>query len=624
MSSTGQLFPYRPLKEGTSEFRIIHLLQGDWNEPISCILEHESLDDHPLYEALSYTWGGPALVEPIQLSFADSFFEGAREDLCKVLGLEIEIAKGHNKRPNSTLFVTANLVQALRRFRKEHAPRWIWVDGICINQADLRERSQQVQKMRLIYSQALVVTIWLGELQDIAAEEVDLTESNIRSALNYLRGIAERNCREFNDLRTYFENLAKTELPMDPALFRAISSLCHRPWFTRVWVVQEHVVARSATILCGDERIGFEQFLSAMNSVAHLLELQEPSSLSSSTTVIAHGLYRRMFSRPEFLNLPIGERVLRALHLSSHHLHATDPRDKLYSLIGLLGDVSGCQILVADYEKPLNEFWLDLTKFLIHETSSICFLQQPEPGASPSWVAKWEYSPRFHAIDEESGKIHDTVKKHTIVRFSQCGMFLHTKAIALGQVSDYIFIHHNPGQNLAHWRNEMQKLEARLGATPSVLEKYRTKEVIQLALRDMVTMRMEDSLIRDRVQLRERYLMLMGRLPPNPSSSKDNALAANYQSELDRKTLPQTVEVLVLSSGHIGCVKRKEANVTLYGHGVAKVYHFPGAASPFELIQVGDTYRLSRQCYVHGLKHSSIDNMLQTLERNKWEQICLN
>jgi hypothetical protein len=93
-----------------------------------------------------------------------------------------------------------------------------------------------------------------------------------------------------------------------------------------------------------------------MKAVAHLLELQEPSTLSSSMAVIGHGLFRGWFRSPEYLDLPVGERVLAALKLTGVRLPATDPRDKLYGLIGLLGDVSRCSILEPDYGKPLDEF----------------------------------------------------------------------------------------------------------------------------------------------------------------------------------------------------------------------------------------------------------------------------
>ena len=619
MSSTGNTFQYRPLKGGTSEFRILHLVPGHWNEPISCFLEHANLDHPPLYEPLSYAVGDPTVTESIQLVYADSFF---RMLLGEIFGLDTKITKGSNQTIYPILFVTTNLVKALRQLRKEGAPRRIWADAICINQADLRERSEQVRKMQLIYSRAPVVTIWLGELQDKAA---NLSESDMRSAFSYLRGILERHfSKDINNLAAFFESLSKTELPMDRTLLRALSSLCRRPWFTRVWVVQEQVLARLARVLYGDEWLSFEQFMRAMKAVSHVLELQEPSTLNSSLAVVGHVLFRREFRSPKFLELPIGERVLAALQLAGVRLRATDPRDKLYGLIGLLGDVNECPILVPDYEKPLDEFWLNLTKFLILETSSLCFLQQPDPGASPSWVAKWERGLPYLEADTESGKIYDAVKQHTVIRFSPNGMCLYTKVITLGQVSDYVFVHHDLGQDLTYWRDEMKSLEARLEAIPAVLEKYKAKQSIKVALRDLVTMKMDDSQIRDSVELRKRYMMLMGRLPPDSSSSpKQKTLAAEDLSNLHRKSLPHTLEFFILSSGHIGLIEGRAADATSHNHGVAKVCIFPGVVSLFELVPDGHAYRLSSTCLVHGYEYMSAKDMLEMLEKTEWEDISL-
>lgn len=105
-------------------------------------------------------------------------------------------------------------------------------------------------------------------------------------------------------------------------------------------------------------------------------------------------------------------------------------------------------------------------------------------------------------------------------------------------------------------------------------------------------MKMDDSKIRDSVELRKRYMMLMARLPPDSSSSpKQKTRAANDLSNLHRKSLPLTLEFLILSSGHIGLIEERAVDAASYNHDVAKVCIFPGAASPFKLVQDGHAYR---------------------------------
>jgi hypothetical protein len=60
-------------------------------------------------------------------------------------------------------------------------PRRIWIDAVCINQQDLRERSQQVSIMRDIYRSARDVVVWLGEDHSRAAEAIDFMKKNSRA-----------------------------------------------------------------------------------------------------------------------------------------------------------------------------------------------------------------------------------------------------------------------------------------------------------------------------------------------------------------------------------------------------------------------------------------------------------
>ena len=59
--------------------------------------------------------------------------------------------------------VRRNLYCAIKALRREHEPRAIWIDAICINQADIAERGFQVAQMSSIYAMAETVIVWLGK-----------------------------------------------------------------------------------------------------------------------------------------------------------------------------------------------------------------------------------------------------------------------------------------------------------------------------------------------------------------------------------------------------------------------------------------------------------------------------
>ncbi|KAL2050977.1 hypothetical protein ABVK25_008723 [Lepraria finkii] len=64
--------------------------------------------------------------------------------------------------------LSTNLYNALRRLREHRSFDCLWIDFLCIDQTDVRERNEQVQKMRQIYSNARMVPIWLGDLTIMA------------------------------------------------------------------------------------------------------------------------------------------------------------------------------------------------------------------------------------------------------------------------------------------------------------------------------------------------------------------------------------------------------------------------------------------------------------------------
>ncbi|KAL2354621.1 heterokaryon incompatibility, partial [Cryomyces antarcticus] len=98
---------------------------------LKCELSIASFDSIPQYEALSYVWGNPADPKYIELD--------------------------KQKFP-----VTHNLHATLRALRNNRTKRVLWVDALCINQADIPERIAQVAQMRHIYEAAQEVAVWLG------------------------------------------------------------------------------------------------------------------------------------------------------------------------------------------------------------------------------------------------------------------------------------------------------------------------------------------------------------------------------------------------------------------------------------------------------------------------------
>ena len=166
-----------------NSIRLLRLLpsRGD-AESLRCELFQYPLEDfdkpsHP-YEALSYFWGSEDKPQSI-------------------------IVDGQK------LYVTQNLYTLLLRLQDHLCSRIIWVDAICIDQANEKEKENQLPLMAEIYSKARHVLVWLGEAGDDSDQ-----------ALEALRLMNE-------------DSIKSSSTQLAP---QSVLKLLQRPWFRRIWV----------------------------------------------------------------------------------------------------------------------------------------------------------------------------------------------------------------------------------------------------------------------------------------------------------------------------------------------------------------------------------------------------
>ncbi|KAK3385325.1 heterokaryon incompatibility protein-domain-containing protein [Podospora didyma] len=180
------------------------------------------------YEALSYAWGP-------EHDWASS---------------RIRVYSRSRWRRRILKFSPA-LEMALRHLRRGDAARTLWIDAICINQADLQERGLQVRRMGDIYRRALRVVAWLGPQTD-----------NSKLALNFLKHV--KVVGMLSDGLGGFHWVERVEafpfggMPLEHAAFR---DLIARPWFGRLWIRQEIILGSPASVVqCGHDEILWRQF----------------------------------------------------------------------------------------------------------------------------------------------------------------------------------------------------------------------------------------------------------------------------------------------------------------------------------------------------------------------------
>ncbi|KAF2795658.1 HET-domain-containing protein, partial [Melanomma pulvis-pyrius CBS 109.77] len=320
-----------PLLPGS--IRLLRLLPNeDKGTPIRCELFHYALQQSNkrthLYDALSYVWGGSDKPRSI---FIRQHIPTSGCDFTSEFDLP----------------VTENLHAALLRLRDHYIERIIWIDAVCINQKDEREKEIQILLMAKIYAQASRVIVWLGE----AADGSDQVLQAIRMAGGQELGNA------LNDEMTQ----------------QAVIALLQRPWFRRIWILQEVAAARHILIMCGPTEIDGHAFCLGIDSFKGFdkVGVDLRSFIHSVTYLISGAIFRPGFSisrsgRSSLEICPLGE----LMDMYYDH-EATQRHDKVYALLGMSSDDLSKTNLLPDYKVPWEELLQRLVKYLLCEEISV-------------------------------------------------------------------------------------------------------------------------------------------------------------------------------------------------------------------------------------------------------------
>ncbi|KAL2133775.1 hypothetical protein VTI74DRAFT_1712 [Chaetomium olivicolor] len=304
--------------------------------------------DAPAYEALSYTWGPPTPTETVLIEEETS--------------------------DPSEFYVAPNLAAALRHLRLPDRPRTLWIDAICINQSDISERGEQVGRMCDIYSMASRVTIWLG----LAADNSHLALDSLRklgSQVEYLRGGLMCPSPGFYEPDWYKSDC---ELPFDNDIWEAVHHLVARPWFTRLWIIQEAQLANPRSVVqCGSAVVPWPLMRRAI--ICIFLKKSRPAT----------ALIRQMRNAMDCTQFLRGKPVERLLQMSSFR-QCSDPRDKIYGMMSVMPP-SFTTLIPTDYTLDIAVLYKMVFLAYTESFKRLTLLQQCHRSDQswPSWVPHW-------------------------------------------------------------------------------------------------------------------------------------------------------------------------------------------------------------------------------------------
>lgn len=331
-------YKYRPVDLEHRGFRVAILQPAtDHSAPLCCELAEVVLDNHnhPDYEAISYVWGDPN--DRALLRVEDAEFS-----------------------------VTANLALALRYLRLPHEPRTLWADAICIDQNNIDERSRQVQLMKEIYSSCVRDLVWLGESNESTQSGIDGLMH--MKSLN-LQRLTDQGYKDFNN------GAALSELGIEEP--SAIDQLIASPsLWERVWVMQEIACCPEAMLVIGKFTMPWTILSSILDHsgvpdryhlpFSHQRFEQYIWDTFAKTQVIEH--QRDIVKGTSSVNSTLLD-VLSRFRAT----HSTDPRDKIYGLLGLATDNHG---IIPDYRKSIQEVYIEVARLQLNATRSLDLITQ--------------------------------------------------------------------------------------------------------------------------------------------------------------------------------------------------------------------------------------------------------
>ncbi|KAB8222320.1 heterokaryon incompatibility protein-domain-containing protein [Aspergillus novoparasiticus] len=320
-------FKYEPLDLDGPAFRLVRLCHGDGPD-IHCELFQAWLYPEQSaisYEALSYTWGSTEIVESVQMNG-------------KILG------------------VTLNLYLALQHLRLQDEDRILWVDGICIDQANHKERGHQVRHMGGIYKQAERVLFWLGQPTYETNVVLDSLHQLQKESTKHACRTWELSDPRWVDLWSTLQlNLGNKYPDLRVRQRRGLEELLNRPWFRRVWILQEVANARAGLVCCGQKSVSAHIF-----PLGPLLIDVIPNAQSQAVLDIMPGPSRA----GTWWNM---NRDLYTLLQKFRASEARLPCDMVFALLGLSSDAQDTSRLRPDYEKSEHDVIHDVVCFLFDE-----------------------------------------------------------------------------------------------------------------------------------------------------------------------------------------------------------------------------------------------------------------
>lgn len=348
------------------------------DDTVECLLTVWRIDATPEYTAISYTWG---------------MRSGSTDRTVLINGRYVSVGK--------------NCDESLRQARRHDGPKYCWIDGICINQANddgNYEKNHQVRIMGDIYRNASHILACIGPCDETSHRLFSMVEWPM-----WPRGFFS----QAHKLSREWLWVGYVLGPADFTFLLTYGQFLERDYFNRVWILQELFLARRVTISCGCHFVSAEDLYEHRWLIQRKLSLvinyrPEPHSydwilrLPRKKRIIPHSReYHtdRGWTSPSFvfemwftflvvnhLSLAISSPeeflTLEKAFRQVGDLKCSEPRDRIYGILSMV-QWGGVAYITPDYNKPKLELAAevllalgiegayDLTDFVVRVISAL-------------------------------------------------------------------------------------------------------------------------------------------------------------------------------------------------------------------------------------------------------------
>jgi hypothetical protein len=338
MAGSGSRYVHDPIDQTLQEIRLISVTP-ETDGPLRCSVKHVNLKSNPTpeYRALSYIWGPPSPTQKIQVN-------------------------------GNSFVVRQNLYDFLHAFRErlykyrggngyEDEVQWLWIDQVCINQTLTGERNHQVQMMSDIYRRANYVYVWLGKSDDSTEAVMKTLKSGYRCYHD--PNIMNKRARSLKILggdRTTIRNEDVISVSEHPISRPALQDFFGNPYWLRLWIVQEIMLARYIRVVCGETILSWDELKRFCSSIQQGYISTTIHMVPRQVMWLAnHALSAKQYSYADLL-------------LTFSSSECENPQDRVYGLQGLIPDADRAEI---DYAKPAREIFPHTARAFIRSANAM-------------------------------------------------------------------------------------------------------------------------------------------------------------------------------------------------------------------------------------------------------------